>query len=97
EGRGGARTARADDHRVVTWLEAVGCIHCDDFQAAVRMRQRLKWAARSAASSPAPSMNDDLRRRMNGSPRTYIPGAATTPPSCLMRPLRSSTGTSSQE
>ena len=37
-------------------------------------------AARSAASSPAPSMKEDLRRRMNGSPMTYMPGASTTPP-----------------
>ena len=63
-------------------------------QAAARLRFWLQdGAARSAASSPAPSMNDDLRRRMNCRPMTYIPGAATIPPSWRMRPLRSSTGT----
>ena len=45
-----------------------------------------------AASSRAPSMKLDLRRRRNGMPIRYIPGESTTPPSWRTMPLASSTG-----
>src|SRR5262245_31096957 len=48
-----------------------------------------RCALSSRASSPAPSMRADLRRRMNWAPMRTMPGAsATTPPSWRTRPLR---------
>ena len=43
---------------------------------------------RSRASSPAPSISADFRRRRNCMPIKYRPGESVTPPSCRMRPLR---------
>ena len=55
-----------------------------------RDRYPARWPTRcsmsSAASSSAPWMKLDLRRRRKGRPMTYSPGAATTPPSWRSRP-----------
>ena len=45
----------------------------------------------SWASTRAPSMKLDLRRRRNGLPIRYMPGESTTPPSCRIIPLPSRT------
>ena len=60
-------------------------------------RRPARWVVSSAASSAAPSIRLDLRRRRNGRPIRYRPGQAVTPPSWTTRPLRSRTGTSSQD
>src|SRR6185503_4429681 len=66
-----------------------------------RPARASRWPARcpvsSAASPAAPSIRLDLRRRRNGMPIRYRPGPAVTPPSWTTRPLRSRTGTSSQD
>ncbi len=60
-------------------------------------RYDARWALRSRASSPAPSIRADFRRRRNCVPIRYTPGEETTPPSWRIIPLRSRTGSSSQE
>ena len=53
----------------------------------VRSRCEARCATTSRASSSAPWMNVDLRRRSTGRPIAYIPGASTTtPPSCRSCP-----------
>ena len=58
-----------------------------------------RWVTRCAVGrrvTAAPSMRLDLRRRRNGMPIGYRPGATVTPPSCTIWPLRSNTGTCSR-
>ena len=57
---------------------------------------RTRWRGESRASAAAPSIRVELRRRRNGRPIRYRPGAAVTPPSCTTRPLRSNTPASSE-
>ena len=57
-------------------VETVKAVHGICSQAAARERF-CSSERRDLASSPAPSMKDDLRRRQ-GQAGTYIPGAATT-------------------
>ena len=50
-------------------------------------RKDTRWSLRSRASSPAPSISADLRRRRNCIPIRYRPGYAVTPPSWRTCPL----------
>ncbi len=86
---------------VFTGLESPACAASPSSSsppgANVPARQAARWALRSMASAPAPSISSTCGAAGRAGPSRYMPGAATTPPSWRIRPLRSSTGTSSHE
>ncbi len=60
-----------------------------------RRRRPARCAVSSCASAPTPSRKADRRVLVSGSPSAYMPGTASTPPSCRSRPRRSSSAGSS--